>query len=169
MRALLPVGLAALLAAPTIASAQTFYGITGGLNLAKPVYKYESSVVPLVEKYGRGIILPQRWSPEQVVLATTATTFILMDWMTTADAIRRCQDGRTICTPSVEQNPLLGKTPSLSTLRAWSLVGIGGTLAGGMLLRRRWMRTVWFAGISTIEFMMVQHNVRAGMRFSLHF
>lgn len=167
MRALVPLGLAALLAVQvSVASAQTPDTTTGIIGT---FHKNESGLGPLVDKLSHKLISRQRWAPEQVVLATTATTFILMDWMTTADAIRRCQDGRTICTPSVEQNPLLGKTPSLSTLRAWSLVGIGGTLAGGMLLRRRWMRTVWFAGISTIEFMMVQHNVRAGMRFSLHF
>ena len=168
MRALVPVALA-LLAAPIVASAQTFYGITGGLNFAGPVHKYESSLVPLVEKYGRGIILPQRWSAEQVALATTSTTFILLDWITTADAIRRCKNQGTICSPSVEQNPLLGNSPSLTTLRMWSLVGISGSLVGGLLLRRRWMRTAWFATITSIEFMMVQHNVRAGLHLTLHF
>ena len=169
MRALLPVGLAALLTAPVAASAQTFYGIAGGLNLARPVHKYETSVVPLVEKYGHGIILPQRWSAEQVALATTSTTFILLDWITTADAIRRCGNQGTTCTPSVEQNPLLGRSPSLTTLRMWSLVGVSGSLVGGLFIRRRWMRTAWFASITAVEFIMVQHNVRAGLHFTLHF
>jgi len=111
----------------------------------------------------------QRWAPEHVVLATTSTTFILLDWMTTADAIRRCGNQGVICTPSVEQNPLLGKSPSLTTLRAWSLVAVSGNLVGGLLLRRRWMRTVWFASTTMIEFMVVQHNVHAGLRFSLNF
>jgi hypothetical protein len=167
VRALVPLGLSGLLAIQvSVASAQTpdtTVGIIGTFH------KNESGLGPLLDKLSRKLIPRQRWTPDQVVLATTATTFILMDWMTTADAIRRCQDGRTICTPSVEQNPLLGRTPSLATLRAWSLVGIGGTLAGGALLRRRWMRTAWFAGISMVEFMMVQHNVRAGLRLSLHF
>jgi hypothetical protein len=93
---------------------------------------------------------------------------IVLDWMTTADAIRRCAEPGMSCYPSVEQNPLIGRSPSLPTLRAWCLFGLSGSLAGGALLRRRWMRTVWFAGITTIEFMMVQHNVQAGWRFSLH-
>jgi hypothetical protein len=169
VRALVPVGLAALLAAPVAASAQTFYGIAGGLNLATPVHKYESSAVPLVDKYGHGIIPPQRWSAEQVALATTATTFILLDWITTADAIRRCQADGTVCSPAVEQNPLLGRSPSLTTLRMWSLVGISGSLVGGLFLHRRWMRTAWFATITAAEFMMVQHNVRAGLHLTLHF
>lgn len=143
--------------------------MAGGLNIAGPVYKYESSLVPLADKYGRGFIPPQRWSPEQVALATTSTTFILLDWMTTADAIRRCKSQGTTCTPSVEQNPLLGHSPSLTTLRMWSLVGVSGTLVGGLLLRRRWMRTAWFATITMAEFLMVQHNVRAGLHFTLHF
>ena len=167
MRALVPVGLAALLAVHVpVASAQT-PDTTGGIR--GTFHKNESGLGPLVDKLSHRLIQQQRWTPEHVALATTATTFILMDWMTTADAIRRCQNSGTVCTPSVEQNPLLGRKPSLTTLRAWSLVGIGGTLAGGMLLRRRWMRTAWFAGVSMIEFMMVQHNVRAGMHFNLHF
>ena len=167
MRALVPMGLAALLAVQvSVASAQAPDSTTGIIGR---FHKNESGLRPLVDKLTHKLIPRQRWAPEHVVLATTATTFILMDWMTTADAIRRCSIPGTVCTPSVEQNPLLGKTPSLGTLRAWSLVGIGGTLAGGMLIRRRWMRTAWFAGISAIEFAMVQHNVRGGMRFTLHF
>jgi len=108
----------------------------------------------------------QRWEIEHVVLATTSTTFILLDWITTADAIRRCGNGRTICTPSVEQNPLLGPSPSLSTLRAWSLVGISTNLVGGALLKKRWMRTAWFATVTAAEFLIVRHNVRAGLHFN---
>lgn len=111
----------------------------------------------------------QRWEPEHVVLATTSTTFILLDWITTADAVRRCGTSAVVCTPSVEQNPLLGPSPSLTTLRTWSLLAIGANLAGGALLRRRWMRTAWFAGVTMIEYSMVQHNVRAGLRLSLRF
>jgi hypothetical protein len=161
------LSLAALLVVRvSLASAQTPDTTAGSIGT---FHKNESGLGPLVDKLSHSLIRQSQWTPEQVVLATTATTFILMDWMTTADAIRRCQNRGTICSPSVEQNPLLGRSPSLTTLRAWSLLGVGTTLAGGMLLRRRWMRTAWFAGISTIEFMMVQHNVRAGMRFSLHF
>ena len=111
----------------------------------------------------------QRWEPEHVVLATTSTTFILLDWVTTADAIRRCDNPGVVCTPSVEQNPLLGTSPSLTTLRAWSLIGMSGNLVVGNMLRRRWMRTAWFAGVTMIEFAMVQHNVRAGLHLTLRF
>jgi hypothetical protein len=109
----------------------------------------------------------QRWEPEHLVLATTSTTLILLDWVTTADAIRRCGSGAVICTPSVEQNPLLGPSPTLGTLRAWSLFGLSGNLVGGALLHRRWMRTAWFAGVTMIEYSMVHHNVRAGLSLSL--
>ena len=109
----------------------------------------------------------QRWEIEHVVLATTSTTFILLDWVTSADAIRRCGSGMLICTPSVEQNPLLGPSPSLSTLRAWSLVGISANLVGGSLLKKRWMRTAWFASVTVAEFLIVRHNVRAGLHFNL--
>jgi hypothetical protein len=115
----------------------------------------------------RGIA--QRWEPEHVVLATTSTTFILLDWVTSADAIRRCGNSGVVCTPSTEQNPILGRSPSLATLRSWSLLAIGANLAGGALLRRRWMRTAWFAGVTAIEYAVVQHNVRAGLRLSLRF
>ena len=111
----------------------------------------------------------QRWEPEHVVLATTSTTFILLDWVTTADAIRRCASPAVVCTPSTEQNPLLGTSPSLTTLRAWSLIGVSGNLVVGNMLRRRWMRTAWFAGVTMIEFAMVQHNVRAGLHLTLRF
>ena len=111
----------------------------------------------------------QRWEPEHVVLATTSTTFILLDWITTADAIRRCGQNDVICTPSTEQNPLLGPSPSLTTLRAWSLLGLSGNLAAGALLKRRWMRTAWFAVVTVLEFAMVQHNVRAGLHLNLSF
>ena len=169
MRALIPVGLAALLVTPAVASGQTFYGITGGLTFAGHANSYEASVGPLTDKYIRGFATQQRWAPEHVILATTATTFILLDWLTSADAIRRCRSQGTICSPSAEQNPLLGRSPSLTTLRTWSLVSISGTLAGGVLLRRRWMRTAWFASITALEFMMVQHNVHAGLHLTLHF
>lgn len=109
----------------------------------------------------------KRWDIEHVVLATTSTTFILLDWVTTADAIRRCGNNGIVCTPSVEQNPLLGRSPSLSTLRAWSLVGISTNLVGGALLKKRWMRTAWFAAVTTAEFLIVRHNVRAGLHFNL--
>lgn len=108
------------------------------------------------------------WAPEHVALATLSTSLILLDWSTTADAIRRC--GRElICTPSVEQNPLLGRSPSLTTLRVWSLAGLTGSLVGGALLRRRWMRTAWFASIAMVEFVVVRHNMQAGLRYSLKF
>jgi hypothetical protein len=169
VRALVLVSLAVLLATPTVAPAQAFYSIVGRLSFWAPPHKYQSSVGPFTEKYGHGFLPPQRWAPEQVVLATTSTTFIILDWLTTADAIRRCGNRGTTCTPSVEQNPLLGRSPSLTTLRTWSLIGISGNLVGGALLRRRWMRTAWFAGVTMIEFAMVQHNVRAGMHFTLNF
>lgn len=111
----------------------------------------------------------QRWEHEHVILATTSTTFILLDWITSADAIRRCGSGEAICNPSVEQNPLLGRSPSLTTLRTWSFLAVSGNLIGGALLRRRWMRTAWFAGVTMIEFLVVQHNVRAGLHLNLRF
>ena len=111
-------------------------------------------------------VAQDRWEIEHVVLATTSTTFILLDWITTADAIRRCGRNGVVCLPSVEQNPLLGKSPSLTTLRAWSLVGISTNLVGGALLKKRWMRTAWFASVTAIEFMVVRHNVRAGLHFN---
>jgi hypothetical protein len=107
------------------------------------------------------------WAPEHVALATMSTSLILLDWSTTADAIRRCGNAGVLCTPSVEQNPLLGRSPSLTTLRAWSLAGLTGSLVGGALLRRRWMRTAWFASIALIELVVVRHNLQAGLRFSL--
>ena len=110
----------------------------------------------------------QKWEPEHMVLATTSTTFILLDWVTSADAIRRCGTEFT-CTPSVEQNPLIGRSPSLGTLRTWCLVAVSGNLIVGTLLRRRWARTVWFAGVTAVEYAMVRHNVGAGFRISLNF
>ena len=115
----------------------------------------------------RGIA--QRWEPEHAFLAAASTTLIALDWITTADAIRQCSRPGVICTPSTEQNPLIGPSPSLWTLRAWCLVAITGNLAGGALLRRRWMRTAWFAGVTAIEYAMVQHNVGVGLRVSLRF
>jgi hypothetical protein len=159
MRTLVPIGLAVLLATPAVAPAQSPDSLARSPTVPGPAHTYKSPVRPM---------LHQRWEPEHVVLATTSTTFILLDWITSADAIRRC--GRDLtCVPSVEQNPLLGRSPSLTTLRTWSLIGLSGNLVGGALLRRRWMRTAWFTGVTMIEFAIVQHNVRAGLHLTLHF
>ncbi|HUL03987.1 MAG TPA: hypothetical protein VLV16_12235 [Gemmatimonadales bacterium] len=109
----------------------------------------------------------QRWEPEHWVLAATSTTFILLDWSTSADAIRRCAEPGVMCRPSVEQNPLIGPSPSLMTLRAWCLLAIGGNLAVAALIRDRWARTAWFVGVTAIEYATVYHNVGAGFRVSL--
>jgi hypothetical protein len=110
----------------------------------------------------------QRWEAEHVALAWMSTSLILGDWSTTADAVRRCGK-QVICTPSVEQNPLIGSSPSLNTIRAWSLVGLTGNLVVGSLIRKRWMRTAWFASVTMIEFMVVRHNMQAGLGVSLNF
>jgi hypothetical protein len=114
---------------------------------------------------GRGAA--QRWEPEHVALATTSTALILADWATEADAIRRCAEPGIICLPSIEQNPLIGRSPSLGTLRAWCVFAISGNLVVGSLLKNRWARTAWFAGVTAIEYATVQHNTRAGFRVSL--
>jgi hypothetical protein len=114
---------------------------------------------------GRGAA--QHWRPEHWVLATTSTTLILFDWATEADALRRCASPGVICLPSVEQNPLIGPSPSHGTLRAWCLFAISGNLVVGSLLRNRWARTAWFAGVTIIEYATVVHNVRAGFEVSL--
>jgi len=109
----------------------------------------------------------QRWQPEHYILATTSTTLILFDWATTADAIRRCANPEIICRPSVEQNPLIGPSPSLGTLRAWCLFAISGNLVVGSMIKNRWARTAWFAGVTIAEYFTVEHNVRAGFRVAL--
>ena len=116
-----------------------------------------------------GRSVAQRWEPEHVVLATTSTTFILLDWMTTVDAIRRCSRADVVCVPSVEQNPLIGDSPSINTLRAWCLVALSGNLVVGHLIHNRWARTAWFAGVTAIEYWTVQHNVAAGFKVSFRF
>lgn len=114
---------------------------------------------------GRGVA--QHWQLEHWALAASSTSLIIFDWATTADAIRRCANPAVICLPAVEQNPLIGPSPSLGTIRAWCLFAISGNLAVGSLLKNRWARTAWFAGVTAIELATVRHNVRAGFRVSL--
>lgn len=115
-----------------------------------------------------------QWKTRDVVLATTAVTFAVLDYSTTMDAVRRCQPygieqwcfhGHERC---VEGNPLIGCFPSPMKLRAISAISIAAEVGVGAVLHG-WKRTAWFAGWTVISASLVRHNVNAGFHLTVKF
>lgn len=126
--------------------------------------------------FGQGVhvrlLRVEPYRPHEIVLATTAVTFALLDYSTTMDAVlrcepygteRKCYHGTREC---VEGNPLIGCFPSPWKLRAMSLAGVGLELGVGSLLRG-WKRSAWYAAMTVVSFTLVKHNVSSGFRITV--
>lgn len=115
---------------------------------------------------------PAQWKTRDVVLATTALTFGLLDYATTMDEIRRCEPygaeykcyhGRKEC---VEGNPLIGCFPSPMKFRLMSAAGFAAELYVGSRLHG-WARTAWFAGWTALSFSLARYNISNGARVTV--
>ena len=102
---------------------------------------------------GQGTPSPHRWTPTNVVVASSAGVSLLVDWAQTRQALRR---GWT------ETNPVLGPRPSSARLTLYNLVALPTVAGIGACLPTGW-RTVWYAAVTLLETANITRNAALGL------
>jgi hypothetical protein len=98
-----------------------------------------------------------RWTPANVVVASSAAIGLLVDWAQTRQALRRGWE---------EGNPVLGPHPTAVRLTAYNFVALQTVASVGAALPSRW-RTLWYAAVTLVQTVSVTRNASLGLHIAL--